>query len=240
MIKHKIFILVWLGAVILILLMLVSPWWYNIEERREDKYTVSYRSEWLLTEMRTSYESDVGPDSQYSSSYDADTFEYDNIASVWLRTFLLVLLGLALNIAAFWTYLRYRKDQTTREWVLTITSLSSVIALIIPLFVMFSIPIAMDAEPNGLHFDANERVYTTFWGEMRDNSSELPGIIEMKYEWGPQRGWFFAWLVFGCDMVLLMTITPPPKPVDADVKLTSKAAVSARSTTIETKGMKRL
>jgi amino acid transporter len=222
--KHRVFIILWLASIILIFASIMSPWWYNIEERHEDIYVERYRSEWTLTHVSTRYDSDIWPDESWISSYNAETFEYSNVAGVWLNTFFIVLLALALNFAVFWIYIRFRNFKATREWVITILALATIVTLVVPLFVMFSLPDKVCNDCNALNFPESEQVYTSFWGEKHDNTTELSGIIEKRYEWGPMYGWGMFWVVFGLNVIMLLMVAPPPKPTEADRKLPSGAA----------------
>ncbi|UCH89773.1 MAG: hypothetical protein JSV49_03750 [Thermoplasmata archaeon] len=212
--KHRLFLALWIGTIIVFIVSIFSPWWYSVEERKEDQFVERYRSEWFLTKVSTEYESDLEPSSDWSSSYDPDEFDFPRVAELWLRSFYIVLLGLVLNFAVLWIYLRFRQFKTTQQWVITITALATVVTLIIPIFVTVGLPIAITNDTNYFHYPSEDAVYTSFWGE--DSFSELDGILETKYEWGPRYGWGLFWLAFVFDLSMLFIIRPPPRPTESD------------------------
>jgi hypothetical protein len=212
--KHKLFMILWLAATAAIIISMVCPWWYCVEEVQEQPNVDNYRSEWTLTAVSTEYEGDSRADDKWSESYNPDSRVPQRVAEVWLRTFFLVLLGLALNCAVLWIYLRYRQLKTTKEWTVTILSLAIIVNVIVPLLFMFGLPVAWDDEPYTLYTIEAEDVYTSFWGET--SRSELEGVIVRNYEWGPSYGWMIYWAAFILDVFILLLIVPPARPTVAD------------------------
>jgi amino acid transporter len=214
--KHKIFLILWLVAIMLIFASILSPWWYNIEKRQEDTNSEQWRNDWYLTKMKTQYENDFEPDGDWTSTQNLNEIEHPRVGELWLRTFLIVLLALALNFAVLWIYLHYRQLRTTKQWAVTITALATIVSLIIPLIVMFSLPVVITNETGSFYYHDTGEIYSSFWGE--DEITELNGVIKMNFEWGPMYGWALFWLVFVLDFFMLLLIAPPPKPTEANTK----------------------
>jgi amino acid transporter len=222
--KNKLFVRLWLVAFIAIVVSIIFPWWYNVEERQEYEFTERYESVWSLTQISTSYDSDVSPDGDSTVSYSDQPSSFDRIREVWVRTFAIVIMALAVNLAVFWVWLRYRNNKTNRTWVVTLTALAAVVTIIAPLFLMIGLPPAIDDNHNAFHFPESEDVYTSFWGDKEH--SKLNNTIEVKYEWGPHIGWIMFWVAFGMDLFMLLAITWPAAPTNSDRLKTPAETIS--------------
>jgi hypothetical protein len=140
-----------------------------------------------------------------------------------MRTLLIIVLGLVLNISVLWVYLRYRKFKTSRDWVKTVIGLATIVAVIVPVFIMFSLPVAASSDSNAFHFKEPDPIYDRFWGSK--DRSEVSGIEET-FEWGPSYGWGLYLLVPILDLLMFFTVFPPRRPSEVRLQLHKKPSES--------------
>ena len=222
--KHRLFFILWWIAVSIIIISTLSSWWYNSEERHEGSNTIKYSMKWTLSHVTVETESTTYAEEKYSVYYSDDPFDDKRIADVWLRTAVLVMLGIALHIGVLWVYFRYRKGKTNRQWIVTTTALAAVVSITIPIFVMFSVPYAVNEQYNSFYFSDSEHEYNTFWGDNEENLGNESDFIpvKMEFHWKPLFGWYISWAVFAIDIVLFFLTARPPTPTDADMHIGDK------------------